>query len=77
VAVHEQPSPGTQVARLTLEELAVLTRLGEAYRAYEALPDSHPVDHDEVAFHVHAIGRIVLARAAAHRAARPPAVRRA
>jgi hypothetical protein len=28
------------------------------------LPQAHPSDLDEVAFHVHALGRIVLARAA-------------
>jgi hypothetical protein len=46
------------------DELGVLTRLGEAYDAFRALPQAHPSDHDEVVFHVHAIGRIVMARAA-------------
>jgi hypothetical protein len=51
-------------AGLTEDELDVLTRLGSTYYAFEALPQAHPSDHDEVVFHVHAIGRIVMARAA-------------
>lgn len=53
-----------ETAGLTEEELDVLARLGAAYDAFEALPQAHPSDHDEVVFHVHAIGRIVMARAA-------------
>jgi hypothetical protein len=49
---------------LTAAELDVLNRLGKTYRAFAALPQAHPSDHDEVVFHVHALGRIVMARAA-------------
>jgi hypothetical protein len=52
---------------LTEEEQRVLKLAGEFYRAFAALPQLHPADLDEVAFHVHALGRIVGMRAA-HRA---------
>ncbi len=52
---------------LTEPEQAVLKLPGEFYRAFSALPQLHPADLDEVAFHVHALGRIVAGRAA-HRA---------
>jgi hypothetical protein len=52
---------------LTEEEQAVLRPLGEFHRAFSALPQLHPADLDEVAFHLHALGRIVGMRAA-HRA---------
>ncbi|HVV57272.1 MAG TPA: hypothetical protein VHC45_02835 [Gaiellaceae bacterium] len=52
-------------AGLTQEELEVLTHLDAAYAAFAVLPGTHhPSDHDEVASHVRAIGRIVLGRAA-------------
>jgi hypothetical protein len=51
-------------SELTDDELDVLTRLGATYHAFAALPRAHPSDHDDVVFHVHAIGRIVMARAA-------------
>ncbi len=54
-------------ASLTEEEQAVLRIPGEFYRAFSALPQLHPADLDEVAFHVHALARIVAIRAA-HRA---------
>ena len=40
---------------------------GSSYRAFQALPQLHPADLDEVVFHVHALARIVATRAA-HRA---------
>ena len=52
------------VQGLTEEELAVVQLVGRAYRAFSQLPQAHPSDHDEFVFHVHALGRIVLARAA-------------
>jgi hypothetical protein len=52
---------------LTEEEQAVLKIPGQFYRAFAALPQLHPADLEEVAFHVHALGRIVGLRAA-HRA---------
>jgi hypothetical protein len=52
---------------LTEEEHRVLRMPGEFYRAFKNLPQLHPADLDEVAFHVHALGRIVAMRAA-HRA---------
>ena len=52
---------------LTDEEQRVLQMPGGFYRAFQALPQLHPADLDEVAFHVHALGRIVAMRAA-HRA---------
>jgi hypothetical protein len=51
-------------AGLTDEELDVLARSGDLYRAFAALPQAHPSDHDDVVFHLHAIQRIVMARAA-------------
>jgi hypothetical protein len=52
---------------LTEAEQAVLKMPREFFRAFEALPQLHPADPEEVAFHVHALGRIVALRAA-HRA---------
>jgi hypothetical protein len=52
---------------LTEAEQAVLKMPGEFFRAFEALPQLHPADLEEAAFHVHALGRIVATRAA-HRA---------
>ena len=52
---------------LTREEQAVLKIPGQFYRAFSELPQLHPADLDEVAFHVHALARIVAMRAA-HRA---------
>jgi hypothetical protein len=52
---------------LTEAELEVLKIPGQFFRAFEALPQLHPTDLEEAAFHVHALGRIVAMRAA-HRA---------
>jgi hypothetical protein len=52
---------------LTEAEQAVLRIPGEFYRAFAALPQLHPADLEEAAFHVHALGLIVGLRAA-HRA---------
>ena len=37
---------------------------GQVYLRFKELPQAHPSDLGELAFHVHAIGRIVFARAA-------------
>jgi hypothetical protein len=58
---------GGSVAEYGLTEQAVLKMPGEFFRAFEALPQLHPADLEEAAFHVHALGRIVAMRAA-HRA---------
>lgn len=52
------------IVGLTEEELAVAKLAGKFFLAFKELPQAHPADLDEVAFHVHALGRIVLARAA-------------
>lgn len=52
-------------ARLTDEEMQVLNHIGAAYYAFAELDVYHPADHDEFVFHVHAMGRIVMARSAA------------
>ena len=49
---------------LTDDEQAALRIPGEFYRAFKALPQLHPADLDQVAFHVHALARIVAMRAA-------------
>ncbi len=56
----DEPAPG----RLTEQELAVLNHIGAAYTAFAELDVYHPSDHDEFVHHVHAMGRIVMARAA-------------
>jgi hypothetical protein len=59
-------SPGLadmDVQGLTPEEVEVARLAGRVYLAFRELPQAHPADLGEVAFHVHAIGRIVLARA--------------
>ncbi len=52
---------------LTPEEQEVLKIPGQFFHALSALPQLHPADLEEAAFHVHALGRIVAMRAA-HRA---------
>jgi hypothetical protein len=52
-------------ARLNEKELEVLRHIGDAYYAFAELEVYHPADHDEFVFHVHAMGRIVMARSAA------------
>ena len=37
---------------------------GRFFLAFKELPQAHPAELEEVVFHVHALGRIVLARAA-------------
>lgn len=54
------PAPGG----LTEQELEVLKHVGESYKAFSGLPVYHPADDGEFAFHVHALGRIVLSRVA-------------
>ena len=52
------------VRGLADEEIAVAKLAGQFFLAFKELPQAHPSDLDEVAFHVHALGRIVLAPAA-------------
>ena len=52
------------VVGLTPEEITVARLAGQVYLAFRELPQAHPADLGEVAFHVHALGRIVFARAA-------------
>ncbi len=52
---------------LTDEEQAVIKLAGKFARDFANLPQLHPADIGEVAFHVHALARIVGMRAA-HRA---------
>jgi len=52
---------------LTPDEQAALRIPGQFFRALQAMPQLHPADLAEAAFHCHALGRIVAMRAA-HRA---------
>jgi mRNA-degrading endonuclease YafQ of YafQ-DinJ toxin-antitoxin module len=52
---------------LTDEEQALIRLVGQFARDFAELPQLHPADMQEVAFHVHALARIVGMRAA-HRA---------
>ncbi|MBA3843206.1 MAG: hypothetical protein H0X39_11450 [Actinobacteria bacterium] len=56
----DDPEPG----RLTEQELAVVNHIAAAYTAFSELPVYHSADDDEFVFRVHAMGRIVLTRAA-------------
>jgi ribosomal protein L4 len=49
---------------LTPEEVEVAKLAGQVYLRFRALPQAHPSDHEDVIVHVHAIQRIVMARAA-------------
>jgi hypothetical protein len=49
---------------LTPDEIEVAKLAARVYLAFKQLPQAHPADLGEVASHVHAIGRIVFARAA-------------
>ncbi len=49
---------------LTPEEIEVARLAGQVYLRFKELPQAHPADLGELAFHVHAIGRILFARAA-------------
>jgi len=61
--VSEQPAAGY----LTEEELALLGFFRNFWEGFNALPQLHPADAQEVAFHLHALARIIGMRAA-HRA---------
>jgi hypothetical protein len=52
---------------LTQAEQDVIKLAGQFARDFSKLPQLHPADVEEVAFHVHALARIVGMRAA-HRA---------
>jgi hypothetical protein len=52
------------VQGLTSEEIEVAKLAGQVYLRFKELPQAHPADLGEMAYHVHAIGRIVFARAA-------------
>jgi hypothetical protein len=52
------------VEALTEEEQRLVEMPREFYRAFAALPQLHPSDLPDVAFHVHALSRIVAMRAA-------------
>jgi len=52
---------------LTEAEQAIIKLAGQFARDFAELPQLHPADVEEVAFHVHALARIVGMRAA-HRA---------
>jgi hypothetical protein len=52
---------------LTDEEQALIKSIGAFARGFYELTPLHPADADEMAFHVHALARIVAMRAA-HRA---------
>ena len=57
----------TQRGFLTEDELALLRMFGPFWEGLSALPQLHPSDLDEAAFHLHALARIIGMRAA-HRA---------
>lgn len=50
---------------LAPEELAVCEQAGDLFNAFVALERMHPSDIPDVAFHIHAIQAIVMARGAA------------
>jgi hypothetical protein len=52
---------------LTEEEIALLRMFGPLWQGLSALPQLHPADLNEAAFHFHALARIIGMRAA-HRA---------
>jgi hypothetical protein len=52
---------------LTEDELALFKFFREFWEGFNALPQLHPADAEEVAFHLHALSRIIGMRAA-HRA---------
>ena len=49
---------------LTEAEKRLCDLIGDCIREFRKLPEYHPADRDEMAFHVHAMGRIVMSRAA-------------
>lgn len=52
---------------LTREELALFPFFRSFWEGFSALPQLHPADKEEAAFHLHALSRIIGMRAA-HRA---------
>jgi hypothetical protein len=65
-AAGQRADPAAHVG-LTDEELALFSFFRTFWEGFNALPQLHPADADEVAFHLHALSRIVGMRAA-HRA---------
>ena len=61
---YEPELADMDVRGLTPEEIEVAKLAGRVYLAFKELPQAHPADLGELAFHVHAIGRILFARAA-------------
>jgi len=49
---------------LAPEEQKVCEQAGELFNSFLALEKMHPADAQDVAFHIHAIQNIVMARAA-------------
>lgn len=49
-------------AALTADERDLLDHIGATFRAFDQLEAHHPADREEFAFHVHALGRIVMSR---------------
>lgn len=52
---------------LTEQEQGLIRQIGKFARDFAELTPLHPADADEMAFHVHALARIIAMRAA-HRA---------
>jgi hypothetical protein len=62
LAIEHDDAPG-----LTEDEQVILRSFRGLWEAFSALPQLHPADREEAAFHLHALARIVGMRAA-HRA---------
>jgi hypothetical protein len=62
LAIEHDDAPG-----LTEDEQVILRSFRALWDAFSALPQLHPADREEAAFHLHALTRIVGMRAA-HRA---------
>jgi hypothetical protein len=62
LAIEHDEQPG-----LTEDEQVLLRSFRGLWEAFDALPQLHPADRDEAAFHLHALARIIGMRAA-HRA---------
>ena len=62
-------APPEEIRRLGLteDEQALFGFIRSFWHGFDSLPQLHPADRDEVAFHLHALSRIVGMRAA-HRA---------
>jgi hypothetical protein len=63
VSGDEHPAGGY----LTEDELALFPFFRDFWERFTALPQLHPADAEEAAFHLHALARIIGMRAA-HRA---------